>query len=276
VNREFLLDALKMSVRTGDYGFDLDGNGKADNRLGAVFSALMSQGLDLQFAVDQAVSAGKVGVLFTLITPQADVMVDQTADLRVVRALATGQADPSAVPLTLKGQLKAGRFTSAAPTVGSVLFTWELELPLGPGLPARLAVQWLRIGFTIDPNGTRLLGGSLNGSVSSSTVNNELIPSLASILTLYIVTSPDSETSRIVKALFDTGGCNNPDGTPAVKGDGRISPCELSQNPLIKTLFTPDVQLRNAGGTYQPVPGGAQPDSLSIGFGFTAKNLVLA
>jgi hypothetical protein len=36
------------------------------------------------------------------------------------------------------------------------------------------------------------------------------------------------------------------------------------------------VQLRNAAGAYQPVPGGAQPDSLSLGFGFTAKNLIMA
>lgn len=276
MNREFLLDALKMSVRTGDYGLDLDGNGKADNRLGAVFSALMSQGLDLQFAVDQAVGAGKVRVLFTLITPQPDVMVDQSAQLRMVRALATGQADPAAVPVTVKGQLKGGRFTSDSPAVGSALLSWDLELPLGPGLPARLAVQWPRIGFTTDPNATGLLGGSLNGSVSGSTVANELVPSLANILTLYITTSPDSETSRTVKALFDTGGCTNPDGTAALKGDGRISPCELSQNPLIKALFAPDVQLRDAAGTFHPVPGGAQPDSLSLGFGFTAKNPVLA
>jgi hypothetical protein len=44
VNREFLLSSLKMSVRSSDYGLDLDGNGKVDNRLGAVFSALMMQG----------------------------------------------------------------------------------------------------------------------------------------------------------------------------------------------------------------------------------------
>ena len=74
-----------------------------------------------------------------------------------------------------------------------------------------------------------------------------------------MATRPDSDTSRIVKALFDTGGCINADGTSAVKGVGRISPCELSQNPLIKVLFAPDVQLRTAADTYQPAPGGPSP-----------------
>ena len=76
-----------------------------------------------------------------------------------------------------------------------------------------------------------------------------------------------------IKSLFDTGGCNNPDGTAAVKGDGRISPCELSQNPLIKSPLAPDVRLLNEAGKYDPLPDGAQKDSLSLGFGFTATVL---
>jgi hypothetical protein len=107
--------------------------------------------------------------------------------------------------------------------------TWELELPLGPGLPARLLVQWPRIEFTVNPTGTRLVAGRLNGSIAGRTVVNDLIPSLANVFTLYIATSPDSETSRTIKALFDTGGCANADGTTAVAGDGRINPCELSR-----------------------------------------------
>ena len=172
--------------------------------------------------------------------------------------------------MTLLGNLQAGLFIPNAPAPNSDLVTWVLELPLGPGLPARLSVQWPRFTFGINPAGTRLVGGGLNGSLSGRTVLDDFVPSLADVFTLYIATNPDSETSRTIKSLFDTGGCTNPDGTAAVKGDGIISPCELSQNPLIKSLLAPDIRLRNSAGKYEPLPNEAQKDSLSIGFGFTA------
>ena len=274
VNREFVLRDLKLSVLSADYGIDLDGNGKADNRLGAVFSGLMSQGFDFQGAVDRAVSAGSALVSFTLVTPQADLTIEQSAEFRVVRALGTGEADPGAVPVSLQGTLKGGRFTSKAPAGGSDLITLQLPLALGPGLPARLAIQWPRIQFSVNPAGTHLLAGRINGSISGNNVTNDLIPSLANTLTLYIATNPGSETSRIITQLFDTGGCTNPDGSTAVAGDGRISPCELSQNSLIKSLFAPDLQMRNSSGKYAPVPDGTQRDSLSLGFGFTATTSI--
>ena len=275
VNREFVLRDLKLPVLSADYGIDLDGNGKADNRLGAVFSALMSQGFDFQGAVDGAVSTGSALVSFTLVTPQADLTIEQSAEFRVVRALGTGEADPASVPVSLQGTLKDGRFTSKAPGVGSDLITLQLPLALGPGLPARLAIQWPRIQFSVNAAGTHLLAGRINGSISGDNVTNDVIPSLANILTLYIATNPDSETSRIITQLFDTGGCTNPDGSTAAAGDGRVSPCELSQSPLIKTLFAPDLQMRNASGKYAPVPDGTLRDSLSLGFGFTATTEIL-
>jgi len=272
MNCEFLLSSLKLPVLSGDYAFDLDGDGKVDNQLGRVISAMLQQGLDMQATVDKAVSDGKVLILFTLIA-QKPLTVDQPADLRVVRALGTGAADPLAVPLTLSGKLEAGRFLPNAPAPNSDLVTWVFELPLGPGLPARLTVQWPRFVFGINPSGTRLVGGGLNGSLSGRTVFDDFVPSLAGVFTLYIATNPDSETSRTIKSVFDTGGCTDPDGAVAVKGDGRINPCELSQNPLIKSLLAPDVRLLDEAGKYDPRPDGAQKDSLSLGFGFTATAL---
>jgi hypothetical protein len=61
--------------------------------------------------------------------------------------------------------------------------------------------------------------------------------------------------------------------SPRLQGDGRINPCELSQNPLIKSLFVPDVRLLNEAGKYDPLPDDPQKDSLSLGFGFTATVL---
>lgn len=272
MNYEFLLSSLKLPVLGRDYAFDLDGNGLVDNQLGQVISAMVQQGLDMQATVDKAVSDGKVLILFTLIA-EKPLTVDQPAELRVVRALGTGAADPLAVPVAQPGKLETRRFIPDAPAPNSDLVTWVLELPLGPGLPARLTVQWPRFAFGINASGDRLVGGGLNGSLSGRTALDDFVPSIADVFTLYIATNPDSETSRAIKSLFDTGGCNNPDGTAAVKGDGRISPCELSQSPLIKSLLAPDVRLRNAAGKYDPLPDEAQKDSLSLGFGFTATAL---
>jgi hypothetical protein len=35
---------------------------------------------------------------------------------------------------------------------------------------------------------------------------------------------------------------------PRFKGDGRISPCKLSQNPLVKSPLAADVRLLNEAG----------------------------
>jgi hypothetical protein len=48
---------------------------------------------------------------------------------------------------------------------------------------------------------------------------------------------------------------------------------DRSQNPLIKSLFVPDVRLLNEAGKYDPLPDDPQKDSLSLGFGFTATVL---
>jgi hypothetical protein len=131
-------------------------------------------------------------------------------------------------------------------------------------------MQWPRIQFGINPSGTRLVGGVLNGSLSVKTTQDDFIPGLANALNLYIATDPESGNSRTIKNLFDTGGCTNPDGSRAVRGDGRIDICELGESALMKALLAPDLQLRSAAGKYDPRPNGAQKDSLSMGVGFTA------
>jgi hypothetical protein len=136
----------------------------------------------MQATVDESVSDGKVLILFTLIAHKP-LTVDQPADLRVVRALGTGSADPLAAPVTLPGKLEAGFFMPNAPAPNSDLVTWVLELPLGPGLPARLSVQWPRFTFGINSAGTRVVGGVLNGSLSGRTALDDFVPTVRRALT---------------------------------------------------------------------------------------------
>ena len=79
--------------------------------------------------------------------------------------------------------------------------------------------------------------------------------------------------------IFDFGGtadaqcgttCRNPNGTCAVKSDGRISYCEVSTNAIIKNVLAPDVDLFDTAGNYRPNPANTDKDSLSVGFAFIA------
>lgn len=72
-----------------------------------------------------------------------------------------------------------------------------------------------------------------------------------------IQSDPSSGTATSCKALFDSR-CS---GFPSYAGDGQIEVCEVTENPLMQTLFAPDVQVAD---------GGMLIDANSIGIRFTA------
>jgi hypothetical protein len=64
--------------------------------------------------------------------------------------------------------------------------------------------------------------------------------------------------------------CQNLDGSCAKAKDGIISDCEVATNGIMRNLLAPDVQMFDAAGNYHPNPSNTSPDSLSIGYAFTA------
>jgi hypothetical protein len=268
---QFVLDRLLLPTHRSDHAIDLDGDGRLDNQFGNVFGALAAQNLDLQRGIDDALMDGSLVVLVTLATEQPVLNANQRADLTIVRGIATGgghQIAPGAAPLTLTGQITAGRFTSHAPLIGSVAPTWTLDLPFGGGRAMPLSIEAPRISCAV--SATRLSGGVLAGSVSAGAVQGDVVPALAGTLTAQIAADPTSVASRQIAALFDTGGCTNPDGSVAHAGDGVIDVCEVGSNSIIRNVLAPDLQVHDAVGGYAPVPGGTALDSLSLGLGFTA------
>ena len=119
---EFLLSSLKLPVVNADYRFDLDGSGATDDQLARDDRCIDSTRLGHAGCRRDAVNDGRVLTLFTLFA-ERELTADQPAELRVVRALSTGAADPLAVPVTLKGKLEASKFVPTAPVENADLTT---------------------------------------------------------------------------------------------------------------------------------------------------------
>ncbi len=274
------------------FAFDLNGDGKQDNQLAAIITALGAAGMGgpmPQASVDTAVSSGSLVVLFNesalaldnndcaQTTLQAGTFAGATAmpatkpkfdgtDTFAVNA-AIGQG-------TFKGAIKNSVFTSNSPVTTKNPVTVTLGLPLTAGAPIPLTVSGARITFTKNASGA--IGGVINGAIKFSDVKANIIPAVADLLTAQVAKDPPGMPGTIAN-LFDTGtGCTatdkNQDGTVAASGDQKVAICEVSNNSLIKSVLIPDVQLYDSAGNWAPNKENTTKDSMSLGLGFELAN----
>jgi hypothetical protein len=220
---------------------------------------------DPQGAVDQALAAMASVLLFRIDAADSDLTVDQRADL----SMTTGgplqadrtefQIDTAEPAVRLPGMLRQGRFVSQEPARGSLVATVALPFPAFPAAGALvLGVRAPRISFNLAPDGSYITQGRLNGAVSRAAS-----AAIAAELTARLAADPQSPAR-----MFDTGGCTNPDGTPAQAGDGVIDLCELLSNDLFSSLMSRE-HLFDDAGHYEPDPHGVG-NAVSFGVGFTA------
>lgn len=263
-------DATKLA-------FDLNGDGKADNALGDIASILKTQNIDLQVSANEAVMKGD---LLVLLHQRADASLDadscQIVDLYNAVKPATPPAlngsDTLNVDVTANrgrfvGEAGAGVFTSGSPAKTTMPVSFTLKIPLAVGrTPVRLGVTAGRVTFRRVGNG--LVEGQLNGGVPKAQFDEAVLPDLTALLNERVATVPADKPG--ILRLFDKGMCTNKDGSMALAGDEKIDYCEVATNPVVQTILTPDVQLFDAMGTYAPNPSNSEPDTISIGIGFTA------
>jgi hypothetical protein len=286
---KFVTNALTVPQQRADYAMDINGDGKPDNQLGNIIGALAAQGLNTQDGVTQAVTSGGVAVL-----------IDETgADLTnndCAQALISAAKMPAAPPKydgsdsftidtslgggTFKGKITSGTFNSNSPITATVPTELTVLLPLVAGSdPVKLAVTGAHVTFT--KSGDGIMKGQLNGAIKSTSVQTDVIPSVAKLLSDKVAADPTTSTNMQILSIFDTGGeadttgkcsgvCLNSDGTCAVAGDKKISNCEVSTNSIIKNVLAPDVQMFAADGSYKPNKDNTMKDSLSLGLAFTA------
>jgi hypothetical protein len=272
------------------YSIDLDGDGKVDNAFSLIVSVLAGQGLDVQSGVDASVATGQQVSIVEITSHDPTLQNDGGA----VVVFENGQpmanpdfsgkgtftVDNLSSPSQFIAGLAGGSFNSPDPVATKNPVHLGLRLALFAGAkPVTLPLNGAHISFRVGPSGQGgLMSGELQGSVRTTDIDGVIIPQLALFLTARIQGAPPGDPmADAIRKLFDTGGCTNPDGTMAKKGDNRIDVCELFSNAVIGTLFGADVQIFNPPGSnnYAPVPrpqvvDPRNRDSLSIGIGFTA------
>jgi hypothetical protein len=237
---------------------DNDPQGTADNMLGRMFSTFLgiSPEFELQSTVDEMISTGHVVMLHLV---QAE---DLQNDTSVQWSIHHGQ-QPAATPafngsdaFTIDNTAPANSMIPGAITNG--------HFSGGPG-SARVQMVFLGVPIEVDLLGVRLeaditangcSNGRIGGGVSQTDFQATFLPAFADGLNQTIAEDPAAAFSQTVLAAFD--GDRN----------GSITREELQGNLLLGLVTSPDLDLLDASGAFNPNQDGVK-DSLSLGLGFT-------
>jgi hypothetical protein len=281
---KYVANTVMVPQQRSDYAIDLNGDGRVDNQLGNIIGALTGAGLNTQDGVNNAIMQGNLILL--LDQTGSDLTNNDCAAAKVqvgkqmtMPAPKFDGSDTLTVDTSIGGGSLFGKITSSAfvsnnPATATTNYQISIQLPLVSGAaPVQLNISGARISFTKMGNG--LMKGQINGAIKSTDVQNTIIPNVANLLTMRLMTDPTSSTSMQIKQLFDVGdgnggNCTNPDGSMGVPNDGKIATCEVSMNSIIKNVLAPDVQMFDASGNYKPNAANTMKDSLSLGLAFTA------
>jgi len=247
---------------------DLNGDGHADNQLGALFVVLANTGFDFAGPVN----SGEMVYLLRITSSDAAFQTDAAAHVEWIVGQPTAptppdfsgsgsfQANPLYAPGVFTAPLVSANFMSANPVTTTAPVEVPLNLFLGNALV--IPLHGARLTFTVAPSG--LVQGQINGSVRNEDAQSILIPGLT--IEINQIIASGSPSAATLLTIFDTG-CN---GVGA--NDGIIDVCEVQGNALIAAQFAPDVDIYAPDGSYAPNPANTNRDSLSFGMRFTAAN----
>ncbi|MCC6748996.1 MAG: hypothetical protein IT371_15155 [Deltaproteobacteria bacterium] len=250
------------------FAVDFNNDGTKDNALGSILSALsaVAKDLTLQASIDHNVNQGKALILLRLQAkdfanaPSAAAQAWLGKQTACCTSTAAGEeskcADEAAKtcfagsgefeidPTAPKDALFGGSITSGAIKFGPAKL--NISLPITDA--GTLTVSLQKAQFMGKFDGSKITEGVLAGGVTKADLDNNVIPTVATLLDK---TAKDPKTSATTKNqilnLFDA----NKDGT--------ITKDEVAKNDLIKTFLAGDVD----------VDGDGTPE-LSLGIGFSA------
>jgi hypothetical protein len=256
VTNKLLIPATQAQTQEFALNVDGDSQQKPDNKFGEMLTLLTSAvpGLELQSTIDQAINTGQV------------------VSLHVVKA-DNPLNDPS-----VSWSLFLGQKTQSAPKFdGSDKFTLDPAAPINSpivgsltnghftGGPGSARVQMFLLGQPVDADliGVRLeadlsakgcVNGKLGGGVTVDEFRSKLLPAIADGLNQIIKT--DKAMANTLLQAFDSDK------------NGTITVQELENNPLLMLAISPDLDLLDASGKFNPGQDGVK-DSYSVGLGFT-------
>ena len=184
---KFVVNSIHVPNSSSDarsLGVDLNGDGTADNALGAFFVVLQQQGLAVQAEVDAAIAAGTMEHLLRV--SSRDTTLTQDAGATVDWDVGAGSApfpgpytiDNSFVAGGFTGQIAGATFTSLSPATMTVPVGVTLKARLG-GTSVILHLNGAARRFTASGGVPTLVAGRIAGSLTASDVQNSLVPALA-------------------------------------------------------------------------------------------------
>ncbi len=245
-------------AQTQEFALNVDGDSQqsTDNKFGGLLTLLVSAspGLELQSTLDQAVNTG------------------QLVSLHVVKA-DNPLNDPS-----VSWSIFLGQKTQSAPKFdGSDKFMLDPAAPINPpivgsltnshftGGPGSARVQMFLLGqlIEVDLIGVHLetdlsakgcANGKLGGGVTVDEFRGKLLPAIADGLN-QIIKANQAEANTLLQ-VFDSDH------------NGIITFQELENNPMLMIAVSPDLDLLDAAGKFNPSQDGVK-DSYSVGLGFT-------
>ena len=257
----FVTNKLLMPItqeQTQAFALNVDGDPQAhpDNKFGEMLTLLTSAvpGLELQSTLDEAVDTGQ---LVSLHMVKAD---DALNDTSVSWLIFQGQKNQSAPSFDGSDKFT---FDSAAPV--NLPIVGSLTNGHFTGGPGAAHVQMFLMGQLIDVDliGVHLeadvsakgcVNGKLGGGVTVDEFRGKLLPAIAGGLN-QIIKADNAVASTLLKT-FDSDQ------------NGTITIEELENHPLLMIVISPDLDLLDASGKFNPNQDGAK-DSYSLGLGFT-------
>ena len=255
VTNKLLIPTNQEQTQAFALNVDGDPQQKLDNKFGELLTLLTSASpsLKLQSTLDQAVNAGQ---LVTLHVVKAD---DPLNDSSVSWSIFLGQKTKSAPKFDGSDKFLPDPASPASPIVGSLT---KGHFSGGPG-SARVQMYLLTQPVEVDLIGVRLeadlsangcTNGKLGGGVTVEEFRGKLLPSIADGLNQII--KVDKAVANTLLQVFDADR------------NGTITVQELENNPLLMIAISPDLDLLDASGKFNPGQDGVK-DSYSVGLGFT-------
>ena len=245
-------------AQTQDFALNVDGDpqGNPDNKFGEMLTLLTSvyPGLELQSSLDQAVNNGQLVTLHMLKAndPLNDTSVSWSIYLGQ-KAQSTPVFDGSdkftidtATPMNspIIGTLTNGHFSGGPGSAQVRMFL--LGVPVD--------VKLIGVYLEADVNAQGCTNGKLGGGLSVDEFRARILPAITDGLNLVIKANQDAATPLLL--AFDSDK------------NGTVSAQELENNPLLMLAVSPDLDLLDGSGNFNPVQDGAK-DSYSVGLGFT-------
>lgn len=252
VANKLMIPVTQEQANTFALNIDNDPDNHTDNLFGSLLSLLNTSvpGLEMQKTIDEAVNAGQAITLHSLKTDSASA----TWSVFLGEPVADAPRFDGTDTFTL---------LSGAPTNTQINGTFTNgHFAGGPGevraqmviLGSSIDVGLIGVRLEADVNEKGCTNGKLGGGITVTEFREKVLPNLANGLNR--VVAADKDLGPTILSVFDTDQ------------NGSVSVDELQNNIIIQLATSPDLDLLDASGKFNPRQDGVK-DTMSIGLGFT-------